>query len=75
MPAGVAAAATLNGVFFFLRSTVARGTIDDPLAGLAPWVGLVLAAVLAGAITVLLAWLTRREIGRVADAATVEVAS
>jgi RsiW-degrading membrane proteinase PrsW (M82 family) len=75
MPAGVALAATLNGVFFFLRSTVARGAIADPLGGLAPWVGLVLAAIVAGAITVVLARLTQREIGRMAEAPAVEAAS
>jgi len=64
MPAGVALAATLNGVFFYLRTTVARGTIEDPLSAIAPWVGLVLAAILAGAITVALTALTRRELER-----------
>lgn len=68
MPAGVALAATLNGSFFFLRSTVARGTIDDPLNSVAPWVGLALAAMLAGATTIALARLTRREIARTAGA-------
>jgi RsiW-degrading membrane proteinase PrsW (M82 family) len=75
MPAGVALAAALNGVFFFLRSTVARGTIDDPLATVAPWVGLALAAVLAGAITVVLTGLTRREVERTAAGPATEAAS
>jgi protease PrsW len=70
MPVGVALAATLNGVFFFLRSTVARGTIEDPLIAVAPWVGLVLAAILAGAVTVALTTLTRRELDRVVAGAT-----
>ncbi len=69
MPAGVALAAILNGVFFYLRSTVARGTIEDPLSAIAPWVGLVLAALLAGAITIVLTTLTRRELERALAAA------
>lgn len=72
MPAGVALAAVLNGLFFFLRSTVARGTIDDPLSVVAPWVGLVLAAILAAAITVALTALTRRELERTVGGATPE---
>ena len=64
MPAGVALAATLNGVFFYLRSTVARGRIEDPLAAVSPWVGLALAAVLAAGITIALTTLTRRELER-----------
>lgn len=74
MPAGVALAATLNGVFFFLRSTVARGTIEDPIGAVAPWIGLLLAALLAGAVTVALTTLTRRELER-AVAGTVAEAS
>jgi RsiW-degrading membrane proteinase PrsW (M82 family) len=62
MPAGVALAATLNGVFFYLRSTVARGTIEDPMAAISPWVGLALAALLAAGITIALTTLTRREL-------------
>ena len=55
-------AATLNGVFFYLRSTVGRGTIEGPLAAVAPWIGLVLAAILAAAVTVVLSALIRREL-------------
>jgi RsiW-degrading membrane proteinase PrsW (M82 family) len=62
MPAGVALAAVLNGVFFFLRSTVGRGTIEGPLDAVAPWIGLVLAAVVAGTVTVVLSTLIRREL-------------
>lgn len=64
MPAGVALAATLNGVFFFLRTTVGRGTIEGPLEAIAPWIGLVLAAVLAGAVTAVLSTLIRRELAK-----------
>lgn len=62
MPAGVALAAVLNGVFFFLRSTVGRGTIESPIDALAPWIGLILAALLAAAITAALATLIRRDL-------------
>jgi hypothetical protein len=61
-------------VFFFLRSTVARGTIEDPIGAVAPWIGLLLAALLAGAVTVALTTLTRRELER-AVAGTVAEAS
>ena len=64
MPAGVALAATLNGVFFYLRSTVARGTIEDPIGTISPWFGLASAALLAAAITIALTTLTRRELER-----------
>ena len=64
MPAGVALAATLNGVFFFLRSTVGRGTIEGPLSAVAPWIGLLLAAILAGAVTAVLSRLIRRELAQ-----------
>lgn len=62
MPAGVALAAVLNGVFFFLRSTVGRGTIEGPLDAVAPWIGLVLAAIVAGVVTAVLSTLIRREL-------------
>jgi len=75
MPAGVALAAMLNGVFFFLRSTVARGTIEDPLAATAPWVGLVLAALLAAGVTAALTTLTRRDLERATSGPARETAS
>ena len=68
MPAGVALAATLNGVFFFLRSTVGRGAIEGPLAAIAPWIGLVLAAILAAAVTAVLSTLIRRELAHSTEA-------
>jgi RsiW-degrading membrane proteinase PrsW (M82 family) len=68
MPAGVALAATLNGVFFFLRSTVGRGTIEGANAAVAPWIGLLLAAVLAGVVTAVLSALIRRELAQGAAA-------
>lgn len=75
MPAGVALAATLNGAFFYLRSTVARGTIEDPLAAISPWVGLVLAAILAAGITIALTALTRRELERSSASTDPEVSA
>lgn len=62
MPAGVAIAASLNGVFFYLRSTVGRGTIESPIEAVAPWIGLVLAAILAAAVTAVLSTLINREL-------------
>jgi RsiW-degrading membrane proteinase PrsW (M82 family) len=75
MPAGVALAAALNGVFFYLRSTVARGTIEDPLGAISPWVGLALAAILAAGITITLTTLTRRELDRSSAAAGPEASA
>ena len=75
MPAGVALAATLNGVFFFLRSTLGRGTIEGPLQTAAPWIGLVLAAILAAAVTAVLSGLIRRELARAGAAAEAGVPS
>ena len=51
MPAGVALAAVLNGLFFFLRSTITRQSISSSAGALQPWLGLLLAAVLAIAVT------------------------
>ncbi len=68
VPAGVALAATLNGVFFFLRSTVGRGTIQGPLDAVAPWIGLVMAAIMAAAVTAVLSILIRRDLAQRAGA-------
>ncbi len=62
VPVGVALASILNGIFFFLRSTVGRGTIEGPLEAVAPWIGLLLAAGLAAAVTAVLSALIRREL-------------
>ena len=64
MPAGVALAATLNGIFFFLRSTVGRGTIEGPLDAVAPWIGLIMAAIVAAGVTAALSALIRRDLAR-----------
>ncbi len=70
MPAGVALAATLNGIFFFLRSTVGRGTIEGPLDAVAPWIGLVMAAIVAAAVTAALSALIRRDLAHGAASGT-----
>ncbi len=77
MPAGVGVAATLNGVFLYLRSTLGRDAIQGPLAEVAPWIGLALAAALAAAVTIILSTLIRRHLARVApaDPGTAEPAS
>lgn len=77
VPAGVALAAILNGVFFFLRSTVGRGTIEGANEAIAPWIGLILAAILTAAVTAVLSALIRREIaqGSAAGKADVGVSS
>jgi RsiW-degrading membrane proteinase PrsW (M82 family) len=63
MPMGLSIAAVLNGLFFFLRGTVGRAPVGAaPAAALTPFIGLVLAALLAVAVTLLLSWLIRREL-------------
>jgi RsiW-degrading membrane proteinase PrsW (M82 family) len=54
MPAGVSLAAVLNGVFFFLRSTVTRRAISTSGASFQAWFGFILAAVLVIVVTALL---------------------
>ncbi len=68
MPAGVALAAILNGVFFYLRSTVGRGTIEGANEAVAPWIGLLLAAILAAGVTAVLSTLIRRELAQTSRA-------
>lgn len=70
MPAGVALAAALNGIFFFLRSTVGRGTIEGPFDAIAPWIGLVMAAIMAAAVTAALSTLIRRDLAQRSGAGT-----
>ena len=62
MPLGVTLAAIANGLFNWLRGQITRGGIN--LAGSTgnPWLGLLLAAVVAIAIMGLLVWLIRRNI-------------
>ena len=62
MPAGLAIAATLNGVFTFLRGTVTSGSLNAAAGQIGPWLGLGLAAVLALGVTAALTALIRREL-------------
>ncbi len=68
MPAGVALAAVLNGSFFFLRSTITRRAISSAGNVIQPWLGFILAAVLAIIVTALLS----RAIGKHIQPAAVE---
>jgi RsiW-degrading membrane proteinase PrsW (M82 family) len=61
MPLGLAIAATLNGLFTFLRGTVTIGGIDTSGFQFGPWIGLALAAALALGVTYGLTALIRRE--------------
>lgn len=62
MPLGLSIAAVLNGLFFFLRGTLARAPIGAAPPVVAPFAGLILAAGLAIGVTLLLSWLIRREL-------------
>ena len=62
MPLGLSIAATLNGVFTFLRGTVTSGSLDATAGQLGPWIGLGLAAGLALGVTAALTALIRREV-------------
>jgi RsiW-degrading membrane proteinase PrsW (M82 family) len=64
MPLGVGIAAVLNGAFTFLRdSVVSRGLDPSILGSLGPWIGLVLAGILAAAVTIGLSSAMRRGLG------------
>jgi len=58
---GVALAAALNGVFFFLRSTLTQGALSASGSGVQRWLGFVLAAVLAAAVTWVLSGTIRKQ--------------
>jgi protease PrsW len=62
MPLGITLAATANGLFFWLRGALVQGNVSVAGSGSNPWLGLVLAAVLAGGVAVAVAWLIRRNI-------------
>lgn len=64
VPLGVALAAILDGVYWYLRSSFAGGFAGSPSL----WVGLGLAAVLAIAVTWFLANAVRRELARASAA-------
>jgi RsiW-degrading membrane proteinase PrsW (M82 family) len=64
MPVGVGIAAILNGTFTFLRDSVASRGLDPSILGsLGPWFGLVLAGILAAAVTIGLSSAMRRGLG------------
>ncbi len=68
MPAGVALAAVANGLFNWLRGRITRPGISLAGSTANPWLGLVLAAVVAAVILFLLLWLIRRNIKSVLTA-------
>ena len=62
MPLGITLAAIANGVFTWLRGQLVAGGISLSGAASNPWIGLLLAAVVAAGTTWLLTWLVRRNI-------------
>lgn len=63
MPAGVALAAVLNGLFFFLRTTIMRGGLSAAGSEVQRWLGFALAALLAAGVTAVLSAAISRQIG------------
>jgi RsiW-degrading membrane proteinase PrsW (M82 family) len=62
MPLGLALAATVNGLFNWLRGRVVQSGISLTSASANPWMGLILAAALAILTTAIILWLVRRDI-------------
>ena len=62
MPLGVTLAAIANGLFNWLRGRITNGGISLTGSTANPWLGLILAAVVAAAVMGLLLWLIRRNI-------------
>lgn len=62
MPLGVTLAAVANGLFNWLRGLITRGGISLAGSTANPWLGLVLAGVVAVATLGVLVWLIRRNI-------------
>ena len=62
MPLGVTLAAVANGLFNWLRGLVTRGGVSLSGSTGSPWLGLILAAVVALFVMGLLVWLIRRNI-------------
>jgi RsiW-degrading membrane proteinase PrsW (M82 family) len=60
MPVGVLLAAVLNGLFFTLWGNLTAGRINSSGGFVNPWIGLVLAVVLAVSVMAVLSWLIRR---------------
>ena len=61
VPAGVALAAALDGVFWYLRSSLSGG-LQSGIS--TTWIGLILAGILAAVVTAFLAIAVRNELGR-----------
>jgi protease PrsW len=62
MPLGVTLAAVANGLFNWLRGLLTRGSLSLSGSTGSPWLGLILAAIVAVATLLLLVWLIRRNI-------------
>jgi RsiW-degrading membrane proteinase PrsW (M82 family) len=62
MPLGLTLAATVNGLFNWLRGRVVSTGISLGSASTNPWMGLILAAALAILTTGIILWLVRRDI-------------
>ena len=62
MPLGLTIAAITNGLFNWLRGNLTQGSIRLSGSTSNPWLGLILAAVMAAAVMLVLVWLIRRNI-------------
>jgi protease PrsW len=62
MPLGISLAAVANGLFFWLRGLLVQGQVSLAGSQANPWLGLVLAAVVAGVVAVSISVLIRRNI-------------
>lgn len=62
MPLGLTLAATLNGLFNWLRGRLVQSGISLEAASTNPWLGLILAATLAILTAGIILWLVRRDI-------------
>ncbi len=62
MPLGLTLAAVANGLFTWLRGRVVQGDLSLAGSGANPWLGLLLAALVAGLTTAIVLWLVRRNI-------------
>ncbi len=62
MPLGISLAALANGIFTWLRGQVVQGGLSLSGSAANPWLGLLLAAVLAGGTTAVVSWLVNRNI-------------
>jgi hypothetical protein len=62
MPLGITLAATANGLFNWLRGQLVQGGLSQAGSLANPWLGLLLAAVVAGATTAVVTWLVQRNI-------------